>query len=174
MQDFPATIGPELFAWLVDQHSARMMLYARQFCDCPEDAVQETLLALARQPRAPDRLLPWLYRTLRHAAIDASRRRARRRRREGVVAAGASPWFTPRADDRLDAETAVASLERLSAAQREIVVAHLWGGLSFAEIADLVHVSDSTVHRHYHEAIRELRSQLGESCLPIATIPKRL
>jgi len=47
---------------------------------------------------------------------------------------------------------------------REIVIAHLWGGLSFGEIAGLIGRSSSTAHRRYLEGIEELRKHLGVPC----------
>ena len=45
--------GPELLARLLDQHAAALALYARQWCDSPEDVVQDALLELVRQPKLP-------------------------------------------------------------------------------------------------------------------------
>jgi RNA polymerase sigma-70 factor (ECF subfamily) len=158
------TIGPELFAWLLDEHSAGLELFARQFCDCPEDVVQEAMIALARQPSRPEHLLPWLYRTVRNGALDASRARRRRARHEQQVRQQSHPWFLPQGDDRLDAAAATQALSALSEECREVVVAHLWGGLSFAEIAGVIGASDSTAHRRYQDGLQQLRQQLGEAC----------
>ena len=72
---------PELIGRLLDEHGAALELYARQLCDSPEDCVQEALVELARQPTAPEEVLPWLYRVTRNKAISASRSARRRRRR---------------------------------------------------------------------------------------------
>ena len=34
-------MGPELLAQLVSQHATALVLYAGQWCDAPEDVVQE-------------------------------------------------------------------------------------------------------------------------------------
>ncbi|MFO0948333.1 MAG: hypothetical protein U1D30_20830 [Planctomycetota bacterium] len=44
-----------------------------------------------------------------------------------------------------------------------MVVAHLWGGLSFQEVGDLVGCSSSAAHRRYVAGIAALKEQLGEA-----------
>ena len=75
-------IGPEILGRLFDEHAAALVLFARPWCDAPEDIVQDAFVALARQDPAPDRAVAWLYRVVRNGAIAASRRSRRRRRRE--------------------------------------------------------------------------------------------
>jgi RNA polymerase sigma-70 factor (ECF subfamily) len=48
--------------------------------------------------------------------------------------------------------------------QREVIVAHLWGGLTFEEIAGLCHCSTTTAHRRYVAGLTELRTRLNVSC----------
>lgn len=42
-------VGPELLTQLLDEHGGALVLYAQQWCDTPEDVVQEALLRLMRQ-----------------------------------------------------------------------------------------------------------------------------
>jgi RNA polymerase sigma-70 factor (ECF subfamily) len=72
-------MGPEILGRLIDEHAAALVLYARQWCATPEDVVQEAFLKLIAQKKPPDRLVSWLYRVVRNAAIDASRSAERRR-----------------------------------------------------------------------------------------------
>jgi RNA polymerase sigma factor (sigma-70 family) len=154
---------PELLGRLLDRHGPPLVLYARQWCAAPEDVVQEAFLKLAALARLPDRVVPWLYRVVRNAAISAGRSERRRRRHETEAAAHAPPWFVPR-EDGLDASTAEAALRALPLEQREIIVAHLWGGLTFEEIAAVSGCSSSTAHRRYGEGLAELRRRLGVPC----------
>ena len=62
-------MGPEAFGRLVDEHTGALVLYARQWCSAPEDVVQEALLKLVAQTKAPDHPVAWLYRVVRNAAI---------------------------------------------------------------------------------------------------------
>ena len=58
-------MGPELLGRLVSEHAAALVLYARQWCDAPEDVVQEAFVKLISQRQPPERVLPWLYRVVR-------------------------------------------------------------------------------------------------------------
>jgi RNA polymerase sigma-70 factor (ECF subfamily) len=158
-------VGPETLGWLLDRYAAGLTLYARQLCDCADDVVQEALIALAAEPHRPDDLLAWLYRVVRNKALSAARAATRRRRREQAAAAARPDWFTPAPDDRLDAAAVAAALASLPGEQREVVVARLWGGLTFQQIAGLLGVSDSAAHRRYQTALETLRERLGTPCL---------
>ena len=57
-----------------------------------------------------------------------------------------------------------AALERLPGEQREVIVARLWGGLSFEEIAEVAGCSASTAFRRYSAGIDALRQELGVPC----------
>lgn len=156
-------MSPLDFATLVDAHGASLVLYARQWCDMPEDVVQEAFLKLVRQTRPPADRVAWLYRVVRHGALDAAKLSRRRHRRESAAARPVR-WFVEPEVDGLDAETAVAALLRLPAEQREVIVARQWGGLSFEQIAAVVGCSASTAHRRYSAGVEDLRKQLGVLC----------
>src|SRR5436305_1729777 len=94
-------MNPQDFARLVDRHGPALVLYARQWCDCAEDVVQEAFLSLAAQSPAPRDPARWLSRVVRNRAIDASRGHRGRQRREAAVARTAR-WFVEAVDFRLD------------------------------------------------------------------------
>jgi RNA polymerase sigma-70 factor (ECF subfamily) len=160
-------VGPEQLGQLIDRHAASLALYARHWCSVPEDVVQEAFVKLAGQRPAPTDPVAWLYRVVRNGAISAGRSARRRRQREAEAATqrGAASWFLA-ADPGLPevAETATAALRDLPDEQRESIVAHLWGGLTFAQIADLLGSSPSTVHRWYLAGLARLRERMGVSC----------
>src|SRR5271166_843191 len=128
-------IRPEMLGQLYRQHARALCLFARQWTDAAEDVVQEAFVKLARQANVPDLLLPWLYRVVRNEALQASRGNTRRRQREARVSTDEA-WFA-RTDDQLDAWEATRLLAELPLEQREIIVARLWGGLTFEQIAPL-------------------------------------
>ncbi len=163
-------IGPELLGRLFDEHASALALYARQWSDRPEDVVQDAFVSLARQPRLPDRVVPWLYRVVRNGAIAAARHDRRRRRRE-VLASGRETWFAA-ADDRLDAAEATRLLAGLEPDVREVIVARLWGGLTFDEVARLQGSSVSTAHRRYLAGLAQLQERLEPSCNLPKTLPR--
>jgi RNA polymerase sigma-70 factor (ECF subfamily) len=158
-------IGPDLLGRLYDAHASALILYARQWCDAPgaEDVVQEAFMSLARQRRAPDHTLAWLYRAVRNSAITWSRGRSRRRRRETLVAQHEA-WFSA-ADDQLDAQEATRMLAELPSDCREAIVARLWGGLTFDEIARLHGCSIAMTHRRYREGLALLQERLNQTWL---------
>ena len=102
----------------------------------------------------------------------AARAGGRRSRREAATAARGEPWFQSSEGDRLDAAAATEALKHLPIEQREAIVARLWGGLSFEEIALLSGRSLSTVYRCYQRGLTALRERLGESCRTKSTKTK--
>jgi RNA polymerase sigma factor (sigma-70 family) len=159
----PGAVGPELLGALLDRHAAALEMYARQWCRVPEDVVQQAFLQLARQAAVPDQPATWLYRVVRNGAISAARAEQRRRRHEAAVAEGAANWFVADESTGLDAAAATAALGQLAADEREVIVAHLWGGLTFQEIATVTGLPSSTAHRRYESGLRILRDILTRS-----------
>ena len=155
-------MSPHEFARLLDTLGGPLVLYARLWCDVPEDVVQEAFLKLVALRQPPREAAPWLYRVVRNGAIDAQRMTRRRQRRE--AAAKPERWFVEPEVDGLDAEAAVAALERLPAEVREVIVARLWGGLSFEQIAAVTGGSASTAFRRYEAGIAALREKMGIPC----------
>jgi RNA polymerase sigma-70 factor (ECF subfamily) len=156
-------MGANDFARLVDTHGPPLLLYARQWCAAPEDVVQEAFLKLLALRQPPRQVVPWLYRVVRNAALDAGKAARRRQRRESAVARP-DRWFVEPEVEGLDAAAAVAALQRLPAEEREVIVARLWGGLSFEQIAEVAGCSASTAFRRYAAGIEVLRKELGVSC----------
>jgi RNA polymerase sigma factor (sigma-70 family) len=162
--------GPEELSQLLDEHSRGLVLYARQWCDTPEDVVQDALVLLVRQSERPQNVVAWLYKVVRNGAITALRSAGRRTRRETEVALQAEAWFHPSESDRLDAEEATRALAGLPIEQRETIVFRLWGGLSFEQIAEMTGCSTSSAHRCYQKGLAALRERLGEKCLEKKTV----
>jgi RNA polymerase sigma factor (sigma-70 family) len=155
-------MGPDQLADLVDRYASALVLYARQWCATPEDVVQAAFLKLVSVRTPPDNLLPWLYRVVRNGAIDASRAARRRTRYEAAAADSAPKWFSPSYDPTgLDARQAALALAELPAETREIIVAHIWGGLTFEQIAEAVGSSAATCYRRYAAGLDVLRQKLG-------------
>jgi len=155
-------MSPHDFALLVDTHGPALVLYARQWCRVPEDVVQDALLKLVALRQSPRSVVPWLYQVVRNAAIDAQRSARRRQERESAMRP--TRWFVEPQVDGLDAATAVAALERLPLEQREVIVARLWGGLSFEQIAEVSGTSASTAFRRFDAGVSTLRRDMGVVC----------
>ena len=150
-------------AELIDSHAAALTLFARQWCDSPEDAVQDAFCKLVRQSTPPDDAVAWLFRVVRTTAIDRARADRRRAKRE---AASARPerWFAEREVEGLDAEAAISALEALPSELREVIVARLWGGMTLEQVASVAGCSLTTAHRRFEAGIAALRERLGVEC----------
>ena len=129
-------------------------------CSAPEDAVQDAFLKLIALAAKPREVVPWLYRVVRNAAIDAGKADRRRQHREQAVARP-EHWFVETAVHGFDAAKAIEALKNLPGEQREIIVARLWGGLSFEQIGATAGCSASTAFRRYSAGIDCLRQELG-------------
>jgi RNA polymerase sigma-70 factor (ECF subfamily) len=162
-------LEPATLARLYRQHAPALRLYARQWADSAEDLVQEAFVRLAQQSPPPEQVLPWLYRVLRNQALanhrSATRRRQREARRGSPVA-----WFSA-ADDQLDAREATRLLAELTLELREVIIARLWGGLTFAEVAGLVGCSLATAQRRYQAGLTELKERLEGRWKPRVSPP---
>ncbi len=155
------SLEPQRLGRLIDSHGAALELYAALWCASPEDVVQEALIELAACRRWPENPVAWLYRAVRHRALNASRATRRRRRHEEQAALQRSAVLTPPPGETLSGDELVVALELLPEDEREVVVARLWGELSFREIGDLTQTSESTAHRRYQEALIRLREKVS-------------
>ncbi|MGD2174170.1 MAG: sigma-70 family RNA polymerase sigma factor [Candidatus Brocadiaceae bacterium] len=154
----------DLLGRLLERHGRALELFARQYCDSPEDVVQYALLKLVQQKKRPDRVLPWLYKVVRNRAISVSRSASRRRRRERTASQNEREWFEPSYGEQLDAQAAARALGSLTDGQREAIVARIWGGLTYEEIGEAVGCSSSAAHRRYTAGMEVLRERLGTEC----------
>ena len=123
--------------------------------------MQDAFVSLARQRSLPDRVVPWLYRVVRNAAI-AGVRGSRRRRRHEEHAATNGVCFAS-TDDQIDAAEASCLLAELDGDTREVIVARIWGGLTFGEVARLQGCSLTTAHRRYQAGLARLQVRLEPS-----------
>lgn len=163
-------IAPEELGRLYREYAPALRLYARQWPEGDEDLVQDAFVKLAQQSPAPEQALPWLYRVVRNGALAAGRGAARRRRRQDKVSA-AEAWFAA-ADDRLDGREATRLLAELPLEQREVVVARIWGGLTFEELARLAGCALPTAHRRYQAGLAALRERLEGPWTPTTPAAK--
>jgi RNA polymerase sigma factor (sigma-70 family) len=143
---------------LVDELGSSLVLFARQWCSCPDDALQEALIELTRKDPAPRSPKAWLFRVVRNKAMNLARSERRRSRHESRVSQP-DAWFTPDAGASIDAERVARWIERLPDVQRQIVTARIWGELTFEQVAEIVDRPTATVFRLFHEALDAIRQQ---------------
>lgn len=152
--------------WLA-QHAPKLLLFARQQSRCEADAhelVQDAVVEAWRLqsdgvPPAPG----LVFGLIRRRAIDLARSNDRRVNRETAAQDAASPeWFVPEIEDRERARLLQTALNQLSETQRDVVTLKIWGGLTFAEIAEALEIPVNTAASRYRYALEELRKLTKE------------
>jgi RNA polymerase sigma factor (sigma-70 family) len=156
------TFDPTRLSEAFDSYSAGLAFYARQWlgADAAGDVVQEAFVRLMQQPVEPHHVKAWLYSTVRNAALDVRRSERRRSEREREAAG----IFNSRPDDLIDAALAAEALARLPGEQREVVVLRIWGGMSWAQIAELTDSAVSTAFSRYKAGLAAIRVRLEHPC----------
>jgi RNA polymerase sigma-70 factor (ECF subfamily) len=133
----------------------------------PDDAVQEAFIDLAKSHVAPDCPKSWLFTTTRRKAQNIARSEQRRRTHHRAAAEqlpgqdGYNNWFRSTGSVQLVAEDAAQGLETLEADERELLVARIWGDLSFEQLAELLDCSVSSAHRRYSAALQRLKAAMN-------------
>ena len=125
------------------------------------------MIELAKQSELPAEPVAWLYRAVKFRAMNLHRGERRRLDREQIAAEQRDPFFVADPTNEVSASSVEAALQRLDDCDREIVVARIWGGLSFEQIAELTNLSSSSAHRHYRASLKELKKYLDESTCPL-------
>jgi RNA polymerase sigma-70 factor (ECF subfamily) len=128
------------------------------------DVVQDVFLRWHAQCRqeVPKRARGWLRRVTLNRAIDLRRRR---HVDQGMVDEATRPHVAlNEAATRMDHETLrddiATAFDRLSEAQRSVLVAKIYDEMTFAQIATELEVAVSTVKTHYLRAVQAVRDRL--------------
>jgi RNA polymerase sigma-70 factor (ECF subfamily) len=152
-------------AALIKTQLPALLLFARQWPhDSPEDIVQEAFMRLLEQPVPPENVTAWLFTVVRNLSNNHIRSEKRRKNREIEKSSQNSSWFV--AQDR-DGETndhhteLIEQLQQLPFQYREVIVAKIWGKLTFDQIAVIQETSTSSAHRIYQTGIKLLQEKLG-------------
>ena len=148
----------------------KLLLYARGRTASKEDAedlLQEALIRLwgyqeERGYRPPD--LPLAYSVLRLCGLDYGRKQGRRQKRQRKVIEFHDydeHWLDPGTEQDEEAELLRGAVETLSEKLREVVVLKVWGGLTFAQIAEVLTLSHNTAASRYRYALEQLEKKLS-------------
>lgn len=156
---------PEAFAAIFDRHFVAVHRYlARRVGSHRADdiAAQTFTLAFAHRGRYRDDLgtaRPWLL----GIATNLLRAdyRAEQRRLAAVSRLGGEPVSDTDGDGGLDPEIASA-LSRLDRPQRDALLLHVWGELSYPEIAAALEIPVGTVRSRISRACAALRTTFTE------------
>ena len=120
-----------------------------------EDVVQQAFIKLSTIEPAPENPSAWLFKASRRLALNQMRSDQRRSKRENEYNQRPTSATSP----EIDAERAelMTVLQNLPTLARQIIVARIWGELSFDAIAESLEISKSTVWRHYELSLEQLR-----------------
>ena len=152
--------------WLL-QHTQALLLFARQRARCEADAqdlVQEAVIeSWRRQADGAPPPLALVFATIRRRAIDLARSTDRRAgREEAVILDTPQCWFDSEVEDRERSRLIHEAMRNLAEIYREVVTLKVWGGLTFAEIAEALEVPANTAASRYRYGLAELRKLTRE------------
>ena len=144
---------------LYTQYGAALVAYGSALManrSAAEDLVQHVFLNLLRAGAAvPENPRAYLYRAMRNAALNSKRSIARE-----AVLDREQAWLVAPGESVANALALQASLLALPAEQREVVVMHIWGEMTFEEIAAVVGVPQNTAASRYRYGLAKLRERL--------------
>lgn len=148
--------------------SPKLLLYARQWTSSLADAEDVVQMAFVRwwqrNPGGDRSQVPVLYAAVRTIALDLHKSTMRRVRREAAselaVPEEDKPYFDPPVEDRENAKLLEHAVRHLPAEQREVVTLRIWGGLTYAEIAQATGETTNTVAARYRYALNNLHRVL--------------
>ena len=154
--------------WLATNGS-RLLLFARGWAPSradAEDLVQEAVLRLwnyqaERGGGPPD--LPFCFSTLRFCGLNHYRSESRRQKREESIIYlndFRDVWLDPSLENDEEGELLQDALKRIPDKLREVVVMKVWGGLTFAQIAESLAISPNTAASRYRYALERLAGEL--------------
>ena len=140
-----------------------LLLFARRWTNCraeAEDIVQEAFVRFwRRQHSIANRAL--LYAMVRSTALDWLRSDQRRVRREAAVALDSAQHLEPQFTTVDEGQQMLAAaVERLPNEQREVVILKIWNELTFAEIGQVLEISQNTAASRYRYALGALKKIL--------------
>ncbi len=115
-----------------------------------------SLAASASSASAP-RTLGWLYTVARRRIVDEARRHRRQAAAPLELVPASDPAYGP-----LVARSIGDALARLTPAQRDVVVLRLLRGVSFAEIARRLGVSEEAARMRFLRGLEQLRAELEQ------------
>jgi RNA polymerase sigma-70 factor (ECF subfamily) len=131
--------------------------------DGAEDVVQEAFVGLwqRREPLAPDRIAPFLYRAVRNRALN-DRRWNRVRHLWRASQAGDEPCAPPPCDEEVAELRVREALATMPRRRREVFELARYHDLTHKQIALALSMAPQTVANHMSAALRDLRVSLAD------------
>lgn len=160
---------PALFAQIFDRHWTRVHRYCvSRAGGAGEDIAAETFRVALDSRRRFDRSRvdagPWLFGIATNLLRHRLRSETRRTRALARLHLRDEADVADRALDRIEAEAlgpeVAAALAQLSPKYRDALLLHVWGDLSYEQVAEATHVSVGTVRSRIHRARSYVRAAL--------------
>jgi len=141
---------------LYEKHSRGLFAYACSLCNSfasAEDSVHQVFVRLLHGDlQIPESTIPYLYRAVRNATLNQIRQRGREIDLDDL-------WLETTAGTTYAGIELQSTLQELPPDQREVIVLHIWGQLSFEEIGDALEISINTAASRYRYGLKKLREQ---------------
>lgn len=160
---------------LVRRYATGLLTYLSRMCGDghrAEELVQEVFLTVWTKRKTYKLDKPfkaWLY----TIATNRCRSAFRGKKNQPLASLDESAGFSPEAEDHGPMDIAVnsenaslvsAAVANLPEQQRMVVTLRIWGGMSYAEIAQSAGRTEATIRSHMHRALESLRRTL-QPCL---------
>lgn len=146
---------------ILEIHAPALQLFARQWCESPEDCLQDVVIKISRMDTVPERWLPWLYRVVKNEAISQRRKSNRRQKHEKTAGTERPTWFCSTDEGEFDATDLSRALGQLDDPKREIITAKIWGGLTYEQISEAFDCSVSTAYERFKSGLEDLKRILN-------------
>ncbi len=145
---------------LYREHGAALLLFARSITgerDRAQDAVHQVFLKLIEDGnlhQATDKKA-YLFASVRNAVLNEIRVQQR-----NMALDPDSAWFNPSNRDYAAELNLRRALCALPEDQRQVIVLHVWGALTFSQVADVLDISSNTAASRYRYALLKLRESM--------------
>ena len=150
-------IDPDNLGKLLDGYWAILVEWVGGARDGAEDVVQLAFIKLASEKPQPINCVAWLFTVSKRLAINDQVSRTKRRLRESRRGSQGT--------ESIDLSVGIEMREllgNLENREREIVIARIWGELTFDEIGAACGDSKATIWRSYQSGILKLKKAYGE------------
>jgi len=140
------------------EYGRALLLYACSLLGrkhAAEDVLHQVFMRLLEHDAMPEEPKLYLFRAVRNVAFNVMRQQSR-----DVDLTDVESWFEAPPEDHLASLTLKSELMHISAEQRQVLVLHVWGGLSFEEIGRILDISANTSASRYRYALEKLRSRM--------------
>jgi RNA polymerase sigma-70 factor, ECF subfamily len=127
-----------------------------------EDAVQEAFFRLFRIEAQPENLRAYVFRAVRNAALDQLRKNPMPCETISESIFDSRPGPEQKAIEAEFKQKVMAVMAELSADESETIVQHLYGDLTFREIAEIREIPLGTVTSWYQRGLQKMRIAMEE------------